>query len=326
MCLTNAFAVATQYRFLKEIPIGAEGGWDYLSVDPAAHRLYVTHATKIVVLDTEKEAVVGEIADTPGVHGFALSPELGRGFSSNGKEAKASIVDLKTLKTIMKVPTGENPDAILYEPQRQEVYVFNGRGNSATVFEAKTGKIVATIPLSGKPEFAAADSRAGFVYCNIEDKSEIAVIETQPHKVAEIWPLAPGKEPSGLALDLVHHRLFSVCSNQLMMMVDSMSGKIVASVPIGKHVDGAAFDSSSQLVFSSNGEGTVTIAHEASPDKLEVVQTLQTERGARTIALDPVTHRIYLPTAKFEPLPEGSTQRPKVIDGTMKVLVYGPEK
>jgi DNA-binding beta-propeller fold protein YncE len=326
ICLANAFAVETQCRFLKEIPIGGEGGWDYLSIDPAAHRLYVTHATKTIVLDTENESVVGEIADTPGVHGFALAPELGRGFSSNGKEAKASVVDLKTLKTIIKVPTGENPDAILYEPQRQEVYAFNGRGNSATVFEAKTGKIVATIPLSGKPEFAAADSRAGFVYCNIEDKSQIAVIETQTHKVAEIWSLAPGKEPSGLALDLTHHRLFSVCSNRLMMMVDSMSGKIVASVPIGKHVDGVAFDPSRQLVFSSNGEGTVTIAHETSPDKLEVVQTLQTERGARTIALNPVTHRIYLPTAKFEPRPEGSTQRPKVIDGTMKVLVYGPEK
>jgi DNA-binding beta-propeller fold protein YncE len=326
LCLTNAVVAEVQYRFLKEIPVAGEGGWDYLSIDSAARRLYVTHANRIVVIDVEKDSVAGEIGDTPGVHGFALAPELGRGFSSNGKEAKASIVDLKSLKTIMKVPTGENPDAILYEPQRQEVYAFNGRGHSATVFEGKTGKVITTISLSGKPEFAVADSRAGFVYCNIEDKGEIAVIETQTHQVAESWPLAPGKEPSGLALDLAHHRLFSGCANEMMMVVDSMNGKIVGSVPIGKDVDAVAFDPETQLVFSSNGEGTVTIAREVSPEKLQVIQTLPTERGARTMALDPKTHKIYLTSARFEGVDEGSTRRPKAIAGNVKVLVYGPEK
>ena len=326
LCLTNTIVAGTQYRFLKEIPIGGEGGWDYLSIDSAARRLYVTHANKIVVIDLEKDSVAGEIGDTPGVHGFALALELGRGFSSNGKEAKASIVDLKSLKTIAKVPTGENPDAILYEPQRQEVYAFNGRGHSATVFEAKSGKVVTTIPLSGKPEFAVADSRAGFVYCNIEDKSEVAVIETQTHQVAESWPLAPGKEPSGLACDLAHHRLFSGCANEMMMVVDSMNGKIVGSVPIGKDVDAVALDPETQLVFSSNGEGTVTVVREFSPEKLEVIQTLPTERGARTMALDPKTHKIYLTSARVEGVHEGSTQRQKLSDGSVRVLVYAREK
>jgi DNA-binding beta-propeller fold protein YncE len=322
--LTNGLATEGQYSFLKEIPIGGAGGWDCLSIDPAAHRLYVTHATKIVVIDTEKEVVVGEIDGTPGVHAFALAPELGRGFSSNGKEAKVSIVNLKTLKTEMQVPTGENPDAILYDSDKQEVYAFNGQSKSATVFEAKTGKVVTEIPLPGKPEFAAADERVGLIYCNLEDKSTIAVIDTQTHQLTETWPVAPGKEPTGLALDLAHHRLFSGCGNETMVMIDSTNGRFVGSVPTGKHCDGVAFDPGNQLAFSSNGEGTVTIAHEASPEKIEMVQLLKTERGARTMVLDPITRKIYLPTAKFEPAPENSTDRPKIVDGTMKLLVYGP--
>jgi len=324
--LANAGASSApenRYRFLKEIHIGGEGGWDYLSIDSAAHRLYVTHATRIVVIDTDKDSIVGEIADTPGVHGFALAPELGRGFSSNGKEAKVSIVDLKTLKTVAKVSTSENPDAILYEPQRQEVFAFNGRGKSATVFEAKTGKVVATIPLPGKPEFATADSRAGFVYGNIEDKNEVAVIETETHRLAETWPTAPGEEPSAMALDLAHHRLFIGCGNQLMLMMDSTNGKIVASIPIGKEVDAAVFEAATQLVFSSNGEGTVTIARETSPEKLELLQTLSTEASARTMALDPLSHKIYLMSAKIGPVQE---KHPEVVNGTQKILVYGPEK
>jgi DNA-binding beta-propeller fold protein YncE len=319
----------TQYRFLKAIPVAGDEGWDWLSVDAAARRLYVTHASKVVVIDLDTDSVTGEIADTPGAHGFAIAPDLGLGFSSNGKESKASIVDLKTFKTLSKVETGENPDAITYDPAHQEVYAFNGRGHSATVFEAKSGKVVTTIPLSGKPEFATADPKAGRIYCNIEDKSEVAVIDTKTHSVASTWPIAPGVEASGMAIDLENHRLFIGCNNQLMVMMDSTSGKVVASIPIGKGVDANAFDPGTGLAFSSNGEGTVSIAHEQTPEKLVPVQTLPTERGARTMAVDPKTHRIYLASAKFEPAkeqqPGAPRQRPKMIPGSFKILVYGAE-
>ena len=263
-------------------------------VDPAARRLYVSHGTKAVVIDIDKNTVVGEITDTPGIHGIAIAPDSKRGFTSNGREAKASIFDLESLKTLSKVETGPNPDAILYEPSQQEIYTFNGRGNNATVIEAKSGKVVATIPLSGKPEAAVADSKAGLVYCNIENKNEIAVIDFKTHQVVKTWPIAPGEEASGMAFDAEHHRLFIGCHNKLMEMIDSTNGKVIATVPIGDGVDGNAFDPATQLAFSSNGEGTVTIAHEDSPEKLTVVQTLKTQRGAKTIALDPKTHNIYL--------------------------------
>jgi len=314
------------YHFLKVIPVGGDGGWDCLCVDAAARRLYVSHASKVVVIDLDKEEVVGEIADTPGVHDFAPAPELQRGFSSNGQESKSSIVDLKTLKTLSKVDTGNNPDVIRYEPGKQEVYVFNGRGDSATVFEAKTGKIVTTVALPGRPEFAAVDSKAGRVYCNIEDKSEVVAIDTKTHQIVSAWPIAPGEEPSGMGLDLEHHRLFLGCRNKLMVMMDDTNGKVVATVPIGERVDGNAFDPGTQLAFSSNGDGTVTIAHEDALDKLTVVQQLTTERGARTMALDPATHKIYLPSAKYEPQPPAEPgaprQRPKIIPGSFKILVY----
>ena len=316
------------YRFLKEIPIGGEGGWDILTIDPTAHRLYLSHSTKVIVVDLEKNAVVGEIGDTPGVHGFVAVPGLGRGFSTNGKESKASVVDLKTLRTITKVETGANPDALVYDPGRGEVYVFNHTGNSATVIDAKTAKVVSTIPLGGSPEFAAVDGATGRVYCNLEDKSEVVAIDTTKHEVTARWPVAPGEEPGGIAFDPVHHRLFAGCHNKMMVMLDTGSGKVVGSVPIGSGVDGCAFDGATGLAFASCGEGTTTIAKEETPEKLAVVQTLQTERGARTMALDPLTHRIYLPSAKFEPPPPaapGATpQRPKVVSGSLKLLVYGP--
>jgi DNA-binding beta-propeller fold protein YncE len=306
--LVNISVPAADYHSLKEIAVGGAGGFDYLNVDTSSRRLYVSHGTRVVVIDIDKDAVVGEVADTPGIHGIAIAPELKRGFTSNGREAKASIFDPESLKTLSKVETGPNPDGILYEPRQQEVYTFNGRGNNATVFEGKTGNVVATIPLSGKPEAAAADSSAGRVYCNIENKNEIAVIDTKTHQVLNTWPIAPGEEASGMAFDAEHHRLFIGCHNKLMEMIDSTSGKVVATVPIGDGVDGNAFDPGTQLAFSSNGEGTVTIAHEDSPDKLTVVQTLKTQRGARTIALDPKSHNIYLATGSGD---------------TFKVLVYG---
>lgn len=327
--LQSAALIAEEpYRFVREIPIGGEGGWDILTVDAAAHRLYLSHATKIVVIDLEKNAIAGEIADTPGVHAFVAAPEFGRGFSSNGKENKSSIVDLKTLKTITKLDTGENPDAIIYDAKLGKVYVFNHTGNSATVIDARTAAVAATIPLGGSPEFGAVDSAAGRVYCNLEDKSEVAVIDAAKHEVIELWPLAPGEEPTGLALDGAHHRLFAVCHNKLMVMIDTQSGKVVATVPIGAGVDGCVFDDVSRLAFASCGEGVTTIVEEETPEKLAVVQTLKTEHGSRTITLDPSTHRIYLPAAQFQPPPPASAgaspARPSVVPNTLELLVYGP--
>jgi YVTN family beta-propeller protein len=312
----------------EEIPIGGEGGWDILTIDTTTHRLYLSHSTKVAVVDLVKNAVIGEITGTPGVHAFVAVPALQRGFSSNGKESKSSVVDLATLKTVSKIDTGSNPDAIVYEPRHREVYVFNHTGNSATVINAKAMTVSATIQLDGNPEFAAVDENAERIYCNIEDKSEVAVIDTGKHEVVAHWPLAPGEEPSGIALDERHHRLFSTCHNKLMVMLDTDTGKAIATAPIGAGVDGCEFDESSRLVFASCGDGTTTIAKEEMPNKLTVVQVLNTERGARTMVLDRTTHRIYLPTAQFaqtpSPSPGASPARPAVVPNTLKLLVYGP--
>jgi len=316
------------YRLAREIPIGGEGGWDILAIDPAAGRLYLSHATKVVVVDLSKNAVTGEIADTPGVHAFVPVSEVQRGFSSNGKESKSSVVDLTTLKTVSKIDTGQNPDAVVYEPRHGEVYVFNHTGNSVTVINAKAASVSATIQLEGNPEFAVVDESAGRVYCNIEDKSEVAVIDANKHEVIAHWSVAPGEEPSGIALDARHHRLFAGCHNNMMVMLDTQTGKVITNVPIGRGVDGCAFDDSTQFAFASCGDGTTTIAKEEMPDKLAVVQVLKTQRGARTMALDPKTHRIYLPTAQFAPAPSpspgASPARPSIVPDTLKLLVYGP--
>src|SRR6266849_6422795 len=311
------------YHAGKEIPVGGEGGWDYLSVDPAAHRLYVSHATHVVVIDTQTNKIVGDIPDTPGVHGVAIAADLGRGFSSNGRENKASMFDLKTLKLIQKIDTGENPDAILYEPARKEIYTMNGRGKSATVIDAQTGKVVATIPLEGKPESGQADSKAGKVYVNIEDMNAIQVIDTATHKVSATWPIAPGEAATGMAFDPATHRLFIGCDNKLMLMIDSATGKVIYSVPVGEGVDSTWFDPATKLAFTSNGEsGTVTVVREESPTVLKVVQTLKTHAGARTMALDPSTHTIYLSATDYETQPSGSKARPKAVAGTFRVLTY----
>jgi YVTN family beta-propeller protein len=316
------------YQFVTDIPLGGEGGWDILTIDSAASRLYLSHATKVVVVDLNTNTVAGEVADTPGVHAFLPVPEVRRGFSSNGKESKSSVVDLTTLKTVSKIDTGPNPDAIVYEPRHGEVYVFNHTGNSVTVINSKAATVSATIPLGGSPEFAAVDEAAGRIYCNIEDKSEVAVIDVDKHEVVAHWSLAPGDEPSGIALDARHHRLFSGCHNKMMVMLNTQSGKVVQTVPIGAGVDGCAFDDARQLAFASCGDGTTTIAKEEAPDKVTVLQTLETERGARTMTLDPKSHRIYLPSAQFQPPPSpspgASPGRPTVVPNTLKLLVYGP--
>jgi YVTN family beta-propeller protein len=214
---------------------------------------------------------------------------------------------------------------MLYEPGKQEVYMFNGRGQSATVIDAKAGKVVATVPLGGKPEFAAADSKLGRVYNNLEDKSEVVAIDTQTHAVVNRWPIAPGEEASGMAFDVQNHRLFLGCGNKLMVMMDSTTGKVVASVPIGDGVDANSFDPATKLAFASCGDGTVTIAKEETPGKLTVVQTLKTTSGARTMTIDPKTHRIYLGAASYLAVASGAKGRPQMVPGSFKVLVYGAE-
>ncbi len=304
----STLAADAGYHLLKEIPIGGVAKWDYLKVDPDSHRLYVTHASKVEVIDLDKGTLIGSIENTPGVHGIAFAPKLSRVYTSNGRENTASIVDQKTLKTLARVPTGANPDTILFEPASNEVYTFNGKGKSATAFHPETGKIIATIDLGGKPEAALADAQAGRIYVNLEDKNEVAVLDLKTHQVVQHWPIAPGEAASGMAFDLANHRLFLGCDNKKMVMLDSATGKVLTTVPIGAGVDANAYDPETQFAFSSNGEdGTVTIAHESSPSQLSVVQTLKTIVGARTMALDPTTHLIYLaaPTPAFRVLVYG---------------------
>jgi DNA-binding beta-propeller fold protein YncE len=318
----HAGAAAGPYSFDREIVIGGAGGWDYLATDAAAHRLYVSHGTEVVVVDTRTKRVIGHITDTPGVHGIAIADDLGRGFVSNGADSTISIVDLRTLKALQKVPsTGQNPDAILYEPRTHEVYAFNGRSGSATVLDGRSGRVVATVKLAGKPEFAQTDPAAGVVYVNIEDKSEIQAIDASTHAVRSTWPIGPGESASGMAIDLAHHRLFIGCDNQMMEMLDSTTGKVLGSVPIGAGVDANRYDAGTGLAFASSGSGTVTIARVSPDGKLTTVQTLDTKRGARTMTLDPTTHDIYLSTAEFgKPAP--GVRRPPIVPGSFRLLVY----
>jgi DNA-binding beta-propeller fold protein YncE len=319
-----ARAAEGPYQFIKEIPIGGEGGWDYAAVDVANRRLYVSHATKVIVIDVDNDQVVGEVGPTPGVHGIAFAPELGLGFITCGSESKAAIFDLKTLQITSKVDAGGMPDAVLYEPAQQEVYTFNHRTNDSTVFEAKTGKIVATIKLSGVPEFAQVDSKAGRIYNNIEDKNEVAVIDTKTHTVAATWPIAPAEGATGMAFDLAHHRLF-LGANVLAMM-DSTSGKILATVPVGPGVDAAAYDAALDYAFASaGGDGTVTVAQPKSATELTVIQVLKTRSASRTMTLDPKTHKLYLAAADYETpaADQGRAGRRRMVAGSFKVLVYG---
>lgn len=312
------------YRLLKEIPIAGDTGFDYLSVDSAAHRLFVSHGTKIVVINTATDKVEAEIGDVTGVHGLTLGKDLGFGFSANGGEDTVGIVDLVTLKTTQKVKAGKDPDTIAYDSIHHNVYTFNKGDGTATVFDARSGKIVASFPLGGIPQATVADVQRGRVYVNLQDKNAIAVIDTATHQLKETWSIDPGQNQSGLAIDLVNQRLFVGCRNKLMVMVDATNGKVLAQVPIGAGVDASAFDPGTKLAFSSTGggEGSVTIAHEASPTTMTVVQTLTTKPGARTMAVDPATHRIYLAVPDFEPLAPGQTGRPKAVPGTFRVLVY----
>lgn len=312
------------YKVVERLTPGGNGGWDYPSIDPDTHLLYLSRADHVSIVDTASGKEVGEIADTPGVHGIALAPELNRGFISCGKADMVKVFDLKTRAVVATVATGAGPDAILYEPKTQRVFAFNGHGQNATVIDAKTNTVVATIALGGKPEFARADGR-GQVFVNIEDSAELVVLDAAGATLKSRWPLPHCEEPSGLAFDAAHRRSFSTCGNQVLAVLNADSGKPVASVPIGKGVDGAEFDPVTQNVYSANGEGTLTVVHEQAPNDFRVLQTLPTQRGARTIALDPATHRLYLPTADFGPAPAPTADnphpRPAILSGSFILLV-----
>ena len=319
-----AHAAGPGYHVIKTLPLGGEGGWDYLTVDSVARRLYISRGSHVMVMDIETDKLVGDIPNTPGVHGIALAPGLNRGFTSNGHANSATIFDLKTLKPIGEVSTGKNPDAIVYDPASKRVFTFNGRSNDATAFDAATGEIAGTIPLGGKPEFAAADAK-GKIYVNIEDTGELAEIDSQKLAVVRRSSLKPCEGPSGLGLDAGRHRTFSGCHSQIMTILDADAGRVIATVPIGAGVDANAFDPGTGLAFSSNGDGTLTVVRESSPGKFEVAETVPTLRGARTMALDLKTHNIYLPTARFGPPPPPTADvphpRPSILPDTFMILV-----
>src|ERR1019366_1111349 len=278
-------AAGPGYHVVTTYKVGGDGGWDYLTTDSAARRVYISRGTHVMVIDADSSKSVGDIADTPGVHGIALAPELGRGFVSNGREGTVSIFDLKTLATSSKVKVGDNPDAILYDPATKRVFTFNGRSQDATAIDATNGTVLGTIKLDGKPEFAASDGKGG-VFVNIEDKSELTGIDAGKLAVKATWPLAPCKEPSGLAMDKKNRRLFVGCDNKMMAVVNADTGKVLATPAIGDGVDATAFDDETGLAFASCGEGMLTVVREESPDKFSVAENVPTQPGARTLALD----------------------------------------
>lgn len=315
----STYHVGTRYK------PGGDGGWDYVTVDPDGKRLFVSRSTRVQVLSLADGKLLGEIQNTPGVHGIALAPELKRGFTSNGRDSSVTVFDLATLDTLARVAVdGSNPDAILYEPVTRRVFTFNGRSANASVIDAATDKVIGHVPLGGKPEFAVHDGK-GTVFVNIEDKSEVVAIDAKTMKERARWSIAPGDEPSGLAIDREHHRLFSVCGNQKMVVSDAEKGAVVMDLPIGSGVDGAAFDAERGLAFASCGQGVLTVVHEVSPSKFEVVESDSTQRSARTIALDPGTHRLYLPAAEFGPTPAATADmprpRPPLVPGSFAILV-----
>lgn len=295
--LAVAAPPADGYSVTKKIPIPGQGSWDYLIVDEGARRLYVSHATQVEVVDVDSGSVVGKIPNTSGVHGIAIAAELGRGFTSNGKTATVTIFDLKTLKPIADVPTGQKPDAIIFDPATSRVFAFNGGSNSATAIDAATGKVAGTVELGGGPEFAAADGN-GFVYDNLEDESLVLKIDSRKLTVEKRWPTAPCTAPSSMAIDSANRRLFIGCRSKVMAVMNADTGKVITTVPIGDHVDATAYDPQTKLIFNSNGEGTITVIREDSPDKYSVVETVKTLPKAKTMALDQKTHRLFLSTAE----------------------------
>lgn len=322
----TAFAAPPTYKVTGKIHIGGAGRWDYVYVDSANHRLYVSHGTQTEVVDTTTDKVVGTIPDTNGVHGIAIAADLGRGFTSDGMDNDVTVFDLKTLKVLSKVKTGTNPDAIIYEPVTKRVLTFNGRSKDSTVFDAKTGEVVtASIPVGGKPEFAQVDGK-GHVYFNIEDKNEIGEIDAKNATLTKHYSIAPCDSPSGLAINPKNNYLYSVCENKMMIVSDPAAGKVIANPAIGQGPDGVAFDDG--YAFSANGrDGNITMVGETSPGKFEPVATIATQPQARTIGSDQKAHKLYLPDAEFGPAAPpangGKAGRPQAIADSFEVIVVG---
>jgi DNA-binding beta-propeller fold protein YncE len=318
-------APGSTYHVVKTIKLGGDGGWDYLTADAAGHRLYISRGTHVMVLDTDKDSVIGDIANTAGVHGIALARDLNRGFTSNGRDSSVTVFDLTTLAPITVVHgTGRNPDAILYDPATKRVFTFNGGSGTATAIDAQTGTIVGTVELGGKPETGQADGR-GHIAVNIEDKSNVVIFDSKSLAVLGTYPLAPCEEPSGMAMDAKTSRLFIGCSNKLMAVMDAMTGRVITTLPIGQGVDADGFDPMNSLAFASNGDGTLTVVHEDSPEKFSVVTNVPTMRRARTMTIDARTGRIYTVTAEFGTAPAATTDnprpRPPMVPGSFTLLV-----
>ncbi len=300
-----------EYRLANKFSLEGNEGWDYITADDTTSKVYVSHGSVVQVLDTYKGHVIATINDLHGVHGIALAHDLGKGFISSGKDSAVTVIELLGYTTLAKLKvTGANPDALVYDRVTHRVFVFNGRSSSATVIDGNTNKVVATIGLEGKPEFAVVDEE-GKLFVNIEDKSKITVINTQTMKVENSWSIAPGEEPSGLAIDLKTHRLFAVCDNKMMVVVDATNGKVIATVPTGENTDGCAFDAGLNRIYSSNGDGTMTIVQEVNADTYKVLENFKTMRGARTIAVNQKNHHVFLPTAEYNPMPPVSKDNPK---------------
>jgi YVTN family beta-propeller protein len=310
------------YHITRTFHIQSGGGWDYIAVGPGNDRLYVSHGTQVNILNKSTGDSIGVIENTTGVHGIAFDLALQKGYTSNGRINNVTVFDLVSNKVITQIATGENPDAILYEPFSNSVITCNGRSKDLSVIDPVTNKIKATIPVGGKPETAVTDE-AGKLFVNIEDKNEIAEVDLKTFTVTRRWALEPGEEPTGLAIDRKTGRLFAGCGNKWLIVLDLSTGAVVDKIPIGDGCDGVGFDNTTKNIYTSNGEGTLTVIHETGPSKFEIVTTLPTKRGARTIAVDQATHLIYLPTADFEPKDPNSNDRPKMIPGTFQVLVIG---
>jgi hypothetical protein len=310
---------ASGYKVIKTVPVGGEGGWDYVYVDSGARRVFISRGTHTIVMDADTYAVVGDIPDTQGVHGIAVATELGRGFTSNGRSDSVTIFDLKTLKPIGNVKTDANPDAIVYDPVSKRVFTFNGRGKNTTAINAADGTVAGTLPLGGKPEFAAVDGK-GSIFVNNEDTSELIQIDSQKITETHRWPMAPCKSPSGLSMDVKNRRLYAVCDDKVSVVVNADSGKVVATPEIGNGPDASAFDPGTNDFFASCGEGVLTVIHEDSADKYTVVENVPTKRYARTMGLDLKTHNIFMPAADFDP-PAPGERRGKMKPDSFVIVV-----
>jgi DNA-binding beta-propeller fold protein YncE len=316
------------YHVAQKVLLGGDGGWDFITFDDQGHRLFISRSTHVMVVDADSGKVVGDIPNTSGVHGIALVPEVGKGFTSDGRDSSVTIFDLQSLKMLGQVRVGQNPDDIFYDVASKHIFTLNGGSHDATEIDPQADSVIGTIHFEGRPEFAVADGQ-GHIYLDLEDKSEIVALDSHSLNILSTWPLAPGEEPTGMALDKSHHRLFVGCPNNIMIIMNADNGKVITSMPIGSGVDAVAYDSELDLVFSSNGDGTLTVIKADSADKYSVLENVPTQKGARTMALDLKSHRIYLVTADFGPAPAPTADRPhprpSILPNSFVLLIVGKQ-